>query len=108
MDDGEPRVKKPKKESGTKEKREAAEAGGGDDENAEGAGSKRKRSWGKTQAGEAETVDEHAGNRPLEDFDIHEDTIAKLHVKGIKTLFPIQAATFAHAMAGKVRSKKEP
>ena len=40
--------------------------------------------------------------RPLEEFAIHADTVAKLHAKGIKTLFPIQAATFKHAMDGKV------
>lgn len=35
-------------------------------------------------------------NRPLSEFEIREETKAKLITSGIKELFPIQAATFEH------------
>lgn len=44
---------------------------------------------------------EDAGNQPLSDFDISKETQAKLAEAGITSLFPIQAATFRHVMAGK-------
>lgn len=63
-------------------------------------GKKRKR---EEVAMEEEPKKVVAGteNRPLSEFEIREETKAKLITSGIKELFPIQAATFEHVMDGK-------
>lgn len=48
-----------------------------------------------------DVVDEASKGMPLEDFDILPATVAILHKRGIKTLFPIQAKTYAKVLERK-------
>jgi len=58
----------------------------------------KKRKRGEDERHEAT---EDSSNAPLSDFDISAETQRKLKDSGITSLFPIQAATFKHVMAGK-------
>ena len=115
-------VKEMKEKSAKKAKKEPKTADSSDEEAMEDSGAKVKRQsprlkpmpapeapkWGeKVDKKRKRTEDENheaaedAGNAPLTDFDISEDTQRKLKDAGITSLFPIQAATFKHVMGGK-------
>jgi hypothetical protein len=110
------------KEKSAKKAKKPKTADSSDEEAMEDSGAKVKRQsprlkpmpapeapkWGeKVDKKRKRTEDENheaaedAGNAPLTDFDISEDTQRKLKEAGITSLFPIQAATFKHVMGGK-------
>jgi ATP-dependent RNA helicase DDX21 len=112
--------KKDKKDAQKKKARDDSSSDEGDE--AGGSGAKQQRQsprlkpmaapeapkWGektdkkrKRAEDENHEASEASGNVPLTDFDIGKETQAKLKEAGITSLFPIQAATFKHVMAGK-------